>query len=66
MDASKHGCGTVVSQNDLPISFASIGFDAAAQKNSTIEKELIAIHFAVMHFRPYLYGSVSSIETNRC
>lgn len=61
VDASNLACGAVLSQNfngqDLPIYFASKGFNKAEKNKSTIEKELIAIHFAVNHFRPYIYGT---------
>lgn len=56
VDASKAGTGAVLSQNDKPIAFASKAFNAAEQKKPTIEQELIAIHWAIKHFKAYLYG----------
>lgn len=64
IDASKHGVGAVLSQDDLPISFASKSYNEAAQKKSTIEQELLAIHFAVKHFKPYLYGTHFQLQTD--
>lgn len=56
VDASKHGCGAVLSQKEKPIAFASKSFSIADSKKATIEQELIAIHWAIKHFRHYLYG----------
>lgn len=61
VDASKNGCGAILSQNfdnnDLPISYASKAFNHAESKKAPIEMELIAVHWAIQHFRPYLYGT---------
>ena len=59
-DASDFALGAVLSQGpigrDLPISYASRTLQSAEVNYSTTEKELLAIVFAVKHFRPYLYG----------
>ena len=59
-DASDIGCGAVLSQNidgnDLPISFASKTFTKGEKNKAVILKELTAIHWAVNHFKAYLYG----------
>ena len=61
VDASDTAAGAVLSQErngkDEPISFASRGFTQGEKNKSTIEKELAAIHFAITHFRPYVYGT---------
>lgn len=61
VDASKQGCGAVLSQNwdgnDLPIAFASKAFTIAESKKAPIEFELIAINWSIKHFRAYLYGT---------
>lgn len=62
VDASNTACGAVLSQikdkgDDLPISFISKAFQKGEKNKPTIEKELIAIHFAITTFRPYLYGT---------
>lgn len=61
VDASKYACGAVLSQyvngHDLPISFASKSFNKAESNKFTIERELLAIHFAITHYRSYLYGT---------
>lgn len=60
-DASKEACGAILSQEfdgiELPIAYASKGFTKGEINKATIEKELAAIHWAIKHFRPYLYGN---------
>lgn len=67
-DASKLGCGAVLQQEHdgvlLPVSYASRGFTRGESNKSTIEQELTAIHWAVTHFRPYLYGRKFMIQTD--
>lgn len=38
-----------------PIYYASKSFTKGEQNKSTIEQELIAIHWAIKQFRPYIY-----------
>lgn len=60
VDASKYACGGVLTQEyngiDHPINFISKTFKKGEINKSTIEKELIAIHYAITTFRPYLFG----------
>lgn len=60
VDASQLACGAVLSMDingcDRPISFISRTFKKGELNKPIIEKELLAIHFALMIFRPYLYG----------
>lgn len=60
VDASHLGCGAVISQEidgiDRPIQFISRTFKKGEINKAIIEKELLAIHFALKTFRPYLYG----------
>lgn len=60
VDASHLGCGAVISQEfgrtDKPIQFISRTFKKGEINKAIIEKELLAIHFALKTFRPYLYG----------
>lgn len=59
-DASNFAIGAVLSQGpigqDLPIAYASRTLNPAEINYSTIEKELLAIVWAVKYFRPYLFG----------
>lgn len=60
VDASTFACGGVLTQNydgiDHPVTFISKTFKKGEINKPIIEKELLAIHFAVTTFRPYLYG----------
>lgn len=68
VDASKSACGAVLSQkfngNDLPIYYASKSFTKGELNKSTIEKELLAIHFAIKQFRPYIYGTKFTVRSD--
>lgn len=68
VDASKNAVGAVLTQEyngmDLPISYASRSFTKGELNKSTIEKELAAIHFAIKHFRPYIYGTHFTIKSD--
>lgn len=59
-DASQTAIGGILSQGaigkDQPIAYASRALNDAEQNYSTIERELLAIVYAVNHFRPYLFG----------
>ena len=67
-DASDYAIGAVLSQgpigNDRPIAYASRILNRAEQNYSTTEKELLAIVWAVKHFRPYVYGTKFKIVTD--
>jgi len=67
-DASGTAIGAILSQGqigkDQPISYASRVLNDAERNYSTIEKELLAIVYAVQHFRPYLYGKKFKLITD--
>lgn len=67
-DASNYAIGAILSQGeigkDLPIAYASRTLNKAECNYSTIERELLAIVWAVQHFRPYLYGRKFTILTD--
>ena len=67
-DASDYALGAILSQGaigeDLPIAFASRTLSQAEINYNTTEKELLAIIFAVKHFRPYVYGQKFSLITD--
>lgn len=67
-DASNFAIGAVLSQgtigSDKPVAYASRTLSDTEVKYSTIEKELLAIIWAVKHFRPYLYGNKFTIFTD--
>lgn len=67
-DASKFACGAVLSQLidgiERPIAFASKPFTQGEVNKITKEQELIAIHWGVKHFYPYLYGTFFTIKSD--
>lgn len=67
-DASKQACGAVLTQNhneiQLPIAYASRSFTKGESNKSTTEQELTAIHWAITHFRPYIYGRHFTVKTD--
>lgn len=67
-DASNFALGAVLSQehdsHDLPVSFGSKTLNSAESNYSTIERELLAIVWAVKHYRSYLFGRKFKIITD--
>lgn len=68
VDASHLAVGAVLTQNhngfDRPIAFISRTFKKGELNKAIIEKELIAIHFAITTFRPYVYGNKFEVLTD--
>lgn len=64
-DASNNAIGAILSNKNLkPIAYASRSLNKAERNYPIIEKELLAIVWAVKHFRPYLYGNHFKIQTD--
>lgn len=67
-DASQEAIGAVLSQGevgkDLPVAYASRTLNNAERNYSTIERELLAIVWAVKHYRPYVFGRKFTICTD--
>lgn len=67
-DASQIAIGGILSQGaigkDQPIAYTSRLLNDAEQNYSTIERELLAIVYAVNHFRPYLFGRKFQLVTD--
>lgn len=55
-DASKDGLGCVLLQDGLPVSFASRSLTVTEQKYAQIEKEMLAVVFAMDKFSQFVYG----------
>ncbi|KAL0128565.1 hypothetical protein PUN28_003720 [Cardiocondyla obscurior] len=67
-DASDQAIGAILSQGEIgedrPISYASRILNKAEKNYTTTEKELLAIVWAVKHFRPYIYRTKFTIITD--
>lgn len=64
-DASGYAIGAVLSNdNGKPVAYASKTLNKAEQNYPTIEKELLALVWAIRHFRPYLYGRRFIVHTD--
>lgn len=67
-DASLFAIGAVLSQgsigSDRPIAYASRTLTETETRYSAIERELLAIIWAIKHFRPYLFGKEFYIYTD--
>lgn len=67
-DASAVAIGAVLSQNfvegEKPIAYAGRKLNDAEQRYSAIERELLAVVWAVEHFRPYVYGRKFELFTD--
>ncbi|KAK3109194.1 hypothetical protein FSP39_025154 [Pinctada imbricata] len=67
-DASNRGIGAVLLQNSgnekLPVAYAGRKLKKSEQNYATIEKECLAIIWAVLKFQRYLYGAEFLLETD--
>lgn len=67
-DASNYAYGAVLSQgeigNDLPIAYASKNLTKHEINKDVLQKELLAIHWGINYFRPYLYGRKFKVVTD--
>lgn len=64
-DASQKGLGAVLMQADKPVVYASKALTKTEEAYAQIEKELLAIVFAMKKFHTYIYGrSDITVETD--
>lgn len=64
-DASGYGLGVVLLQNQQPIAYYSQTPGPRARTKSIYEKELMAIVFVVLKWRPYLLRRHFTVKTNQ-
>ena len=63
-DASQSGIGAVLLQSDKPVAYVSRAMTDTDQAFAQIEKELLAIVFAMEKFDHYVYGREVTVETD--
>lgn len=67
-DASDFACGATLTQSydglDMPITYISRSFKKGEKNKPPIEKELLAVHFAITQFRPYVYGRHFTVQSD--
>ena len=63
-DASLKGLGTVLLQDGHPVVYASRSLTPAEKQYSNIERELLAVVFAMERLHHYVYGYTVTVETD--
>lgn len=63
-DASKDGIGCVLIQNDFPVAYASRSLNKSEVKYAQIEKEMLAIVFALTRFDEFVYGRRVEVQSD--
>jgi hypothetical protein len=63
-DASGYAMGAILMQGGRPVAYHSEMFQGAAKNYPTYDKELLALHQAVKHWRVYLLGKETVVHTD--
>ena len=70
VDASDLGIGAIVLQEEngkkVPVAYASRKLKQSKRSYAVIEKECLALVWAVQKFSRYLYGTPCTVETDHC
>ena len=70
VDASDLGIGAIVLQEEngkkVPVAYASRKLKQSERSYAVIEKECLALVWAVQKFSRYLYGTPFTVETDHC
>lgn len=64
VDASQHGLGAALIQDNGPVAYASKALNETQRRYAQIEKELLAIVFGCKRFHQHVYGKTITIETD--
>jgi len=64
VDASKHGLGATLFQEDKSVAFAPKSLNKTEQNYAQREKELYAILFGCRRFHQYLYGHKLTVQSD--
>lgn len=64
VDASQHGLGCVLLQDNLPVAYGSKSLTKTECNYAQIEKEALAIAFGCSRFHQYIYGQTINVETD--
>ena len=63
-DASKDGLGAAILQDNKPVAYASRSLTPAEKHYAVIEKETLAVVFAMERFHQYIYGKHVTVESD--
>ena len=63
-DASEKGLGAAVLQKGQPVAFASLALTDTKSRYAQIERELLAVVFALNKLEQYAYGRPVTIESD--
>ena len=63
-DASNFGLGAVLLQGNKPTAYASCALTDTEKRYAQIEKELLAVVYALEKFNQYVYGKTVQVESD--